>query len=217
MNPSRAAAGGFTLIELLIVVGIVGLLAATFLPDLLAGKETANIEADAANMRQQAQWLEIAQSPAKLGGLPTEGGHAFLLTLWTKDVIDHSPENFDRFFTPGVRENEDYYKNLRQQVLHGEKIWTDLRLTTAEDTHYAARAKQYLRGMVDFKEAWVANDNDGGWAFKSGVVNVLWGNGSTRPINLEEMKQYGLVDKDTEVFKTYGPDSPHPALKKLDN
>jgi len=34
---------GFTLIELLVVIGILGLLAAAFLPDLIGGRDTANI------------------------------------------------------------------------------------------------------------------------------------------------------------------------------
>jgi prepilin-type N-terminal cleavage/methylation domain-containing protein/prepilin-type processing-associated H-X9-DG protein len=213
MNRVRAA--GFTLIELLIVVGIIGLLAAAFLPDLLAGKETANIEADKANMRQFAQWLEMSKSRNR--GLPTEGGHGFLLTLWTKELIDHSPANFDRFFTPGIREEDNQWKALRPQVERNEKIWTSLADTTTEDTNYAARAKEHLKGMTAYTEAWMANDNEGVWAFKSGVVNILWGDGSVRDLQWNDMKdRFNLVDK-TEPFKTWGPDSPYDALQKLAN
>jgi prepilin-type N-terminal cleavage/methylation domain-containing protein len=49
---------GFTLIELLIVISIVGLLVAVFLPDLLGAKEQANVTATDANLTRLSTAVE---------------------------------------------------------------------------------------------------------------------------------------------------------------
>ena len=214
MRPRRTA--GYTLVELLIVVGIIVHFAATFLPDLLSGRLQANIAADCSNLSRHYQWLDVYRSPTKVGHMPTESGRKFLLDTWVRGVIDPTVENFDRFFTPGIREVDPRWIELRKKIERGEKIWTDLGTLTSLDTHYAARAKQHIRGMIAPTEAWIANDNEAGWAFQDGTVNILWGNGRVQQLSLakivEQFKWQG-----PEVFKTWGPDSLHPALRKLEN
>jgi prepilin-type N-terminal cleavage/methylation domain-containing protein len=214
----KARSAGFTLIELLIVVSIIGLLAAAFLPQLLEGKTAANIAADAANLQKgHAIWQELFLSKAK--SYPQGGGAKFVLEPWTKGVVPHTLENFERFWTPGIREQDGKYAELRKQVANGEDPWPDLRSIDSSCTHYAGRAKDKMRGLDDGNEAWMANDNEGGWSFDDGTINVLMGSRQVRTlsyINLQEMVPgLGPLDKNNPV-KTWGPDAVIPMLQKLD-
>lgn len=176
---------------------------------------------DKSNLAKHYRWLEIYRHPERVGHMPTEGGHKFLLAAWVDGVVDPTVENFDRYFSPGPARDEDaHYQELRKMVVRGERIWTDLRAVTPDDTHYAARAKSSIRGMQKGDEAWAANDNESrggpGWAFRGGQVNVLWGNGVVGTLSMEQMQRDFQWPGVAEVFPTFGPDSPYPALKKLD-
>jgi len=207
MKVLRAA--GFTLIELLVVISILSLLVVTFLPDIVRALGTANEAADAKQLDKHFMWITTYNQMYK--GYPEGGGHEFVLGSWVKRVCEHTPQNLAFFFTPGIRDQDDYYRELR--ATDPETIWPDLQSTTSQDTHYAGRAKEFKRGMDSGKEAWMADDNEGGKAFKDGSINVLYGDGSVRTLRpLEELKQYNWPLE--EPFPV-GPESPHPDLKKL--
>ncbi len=209
----KAAAAGFTLIELMVVIGILSLLVVTFAPDLIAAWGQANTAADAKQLDKQYFWVTAYKN--KFGHYPEGGGHKFVLGAWVKGVVEHTPQNLDVYFTPGVRDTDDYYINLKKQ--DPETIWKDLQSVTSLDTHYAGRGAQHKRDMLSGKEAWMANDNEGGWAFKDGTINVLWGDGTVGQLLLERdlKEQFGWT-LEQGPFPTFG-DSPHPALKKLEN
>lgn len=212
MNAIRAA--GFTLIELLIVVSIIGLLAAAFLPDLLSSKASAYVAADGANLQQHFKWFETYNR--KLKRYPSAGGHKFLLDLWVRKVVDHTEENFDRFWTPGLRDQDPRYAELRPLVVAQELIWEDLDSLTSEDTHYAARSREHLLGMTKANEVWVATDNEIDWNFNDGTINMLVAGGAVRSLSLQELMEFYQWPGMDEVFRTHGDESPHEGLRKLD-
>ena len=212
----RRLQSGFTLIELLIVISIIGVLAAVLLPAVFGGQVAANVTADALNLRWHNSNLEIYKSKNKRG-LPTEGGHKFVLSTWA--VVGQTEENFDRYFVPGRRDNDPEYRTLRSQLERGEKIWQEIKGTNSIDTHYAGRAREHLQSATSGEdEALIADDNEGVWSHPDGSINVLFNGGQVRTYSFMDLKGRGFVqgefDKDNPI-ETTGANSPIPECRKL--
>ncbi|HZN38378.1 MAG TPA: type II secretion system protein [Planctomycetota bacterium] len=214
----RRLQSGFTLIELLIVISIISLLAAVLVPAVFGSQTAAFALADSANLRWHGQQLELYKLQNKRG-LPIEGGHKFVLSTWT--IVGKTEENFDRYFTPGRRDNDPDYRALRAQLERGEKVWEEVKNTNSQDTHYAGRAREHLQSATSGEdEAWMADDNEGVWSHADGTVNVLFNGGIVRSYSFLDMKSRGFVqgefDKNNPI-ETTGPNSPIPECRKLAN
>jgi len=199
-------AAGFTLIELLVVIGILSTLMVALLPQILAGQKEADIFADKTNLKWHYNNITIFRN-RKLT-LPREGGAKFVLAPWVKGVVERTPENRDRYFTPGVVELDPRWNELKDE--DPEDIWRDYDDIMADDTSYAGRAAKYYRTMKSDKEALMAN------VFPDGTINVLLGGGQVRTLYKDgELAQYW--DEDDPDFEIdVGEDSPVPVLRKLE-
>ena len=105
-------------------------------------------------------------------------------------------------------------------MLQGTDPWPDLKSVTTEDTHYVGRSRADLKSAKQSgNEALVADDNEGMWTNADGSVNILLASGAVRSLSYQIMQQtYQLPDRDpNNPIKTYGPDSPIPECRKLDN
>lgn len=212
----RRDQSGFTLIELLIVVGIIGLLSAVLVPRLLESEDVFLAKADQAHLEQVGKWLVIYKAKNK-EQLPREGGHRFLLSLWTTKIFPHDEEAVDVFFTP--RSNDPVYTEAREQMAKGTDPWPDLSAVNSECTSYAGRAKSHLKTVNQAGEAVAATDNEGGWSLRDGSVNVLLSDLlKVRPYShIELMTNFEVPEfnKEQPVIMV-GESSPIPMCRKLE-
>ena len=208
-----ASRAGFTLIELLVVIGLLAILTVVLLPQIINSRPLVYIFSDKANLKWHYQTLDIYRQRCKR--FPEEGGHKFVLAPWVEGIVtDKTPENRDRYFTPGL--NDQRQAELREE--EPSSIWKSFADLSSLDTAYAGRAKEFLSGELDSdNEAWIANDNEFSPAFRSGSINVLVGDGNVRELDLLELRKFGYPEEPEEGYKyEVGRASQHPLLKKLE-
>ena len=212
MKDSRA---GFTLIELLVVIGILTLLVTTFAPDIIGMMSRGEKAADKAN--QQWIYQQILGYQQKRKRFPLHSGHKFVLAPWVENDIEKTPQNFQRFFTPGLMEQDSHVGLLRAENL--EQIWRDYDSLTSEDTHYAGRnlkAKMKEGRLISGYEPWLGNDNEFGPAFRDDTIHLCMGDGTIREILQQELVESYGFDPDADEAFPVGPESPHELLQKLE-
>jgi hypothetical protein len=189
---------GWSLAVLAVVLVVTGP-CLPFRPDLAAGRDAANRAADRAHLEKIYSLLVLQD---RRGGA-SEGGHRLLTDLWTRGVIEPTPEQLEFFFVPGRREQDLHYRELRERLDRGERIWTDSAATTSRDTHYAALATPFLAHLFDKEQVIAADDCEDGWPFAVHVIHLLYGDGRVREMAFAELP-------------VLGPSSPLPELQRLE-
>lgn len=210
----RDPRAGFTLIELLVVIGIISLLAAAFLPDILGARASADKAADQANLGWHYQQITRYQTDYKQ--LPRGTGHKFVLDPWVRGKVERTEQNFRRYWIPGL---EDPRKDelLAQGV---DTVWRSVDDLTSQDTHYAGPGPETRRARLSGTLALMADDNEFGPAFNDFSINVLLGDGAVKTLQLDpDLTAHGFTgETDEEKLEGFpvGPESPHPLLKGLE-
>ena len=204
---------GFTLIEMLVVIAIISLLAVALLPNIVSGREAANQTAD----RVQLGWhyFNITNYERKFKQYPRGSGHQWVLDPWVRGVVERTPQNLEKYFTPGL--SGGGIAELKRELQETGTVWATADALTSLDTDYAGRDSRQRRGnIMSGKVPWMSNDNEFGPAFPDGSVNVLMGDGVVLTLHIDpDFLDYGwTVERVGEAFPV-GPDSPHHLLQQL--
>lgn len=215
-------AAGFTLIELLVVIGILSLLAVALLKNVAGATGTAN----EFTTRKDLEWWysQITNYKGRYGQWPKGGGSEMLRTLWRSPIIENTPTNLQKFYSPFNIADPDCpfntYKSIDLDDLWKESI-------DPGDTDYAARAKGQKRNWVSGKQAWMSDDNNDGTMWNTTwSMSMLFGDGSARTYHVDkEMVDLGwvtsdeaeaIISGDSDDVIEIGPQSRIPFLRKLD-
>ena len=86
---THALRAGFTLLEMMVVIGIIGLLAAFLVPNIMQAMGQATVTAEQANMRELYTWLTMYKTNND-NGWPTATGQKFILQLWKSGTVERS-------------------------------------------------------------------------------------------------------------------------------
>jgi len=213
MNSSR----GFTLIEILIVVAIIGVLAAAFLPRILGARETADSLAEQKTLSWHYENVQEYHRRHKT--YPRGDGPRWIIDPWIRGIVTHTLENLDRYFTPGRPGGA--YKELRDIVAKDpHAIWQSPDEINSFDTDFAGPGPDLARGMRRLAEDMplMATDNEGAKpTYESGQINVLLGGGNVRTLQVDpDFLEFGWkVEEQGDRAMPVGPDSPHPLLQQL--
>ena len=209
----RNRSSGFTLIEMLVVIGIISLLAVALLPNIVSGRAAANQTADAANLSWH--YFNILDYERKYKHYPRGRGHQWVLDPWVRGVVERTPQNLEKYFTPGL--SGDVIRDLKRELEETGTVWSTADALTSLDTDYAGRDSSRRSGSImSGKVPWMSNDNEFDPAFPDGSINVLMGDGVVRVLHIDpDFLGYGwTVEKVAERFPV-GPESPHPLLQQL--
>jgi prepilin-type N-terminal cleavage/methylation domain-containing protein len=203
---------GFTLIELLAVILIIGVLATFLLPKIPEAIDQAKVTGCQANLREIYKGLLSYEIDHKRLPRKENTGVRFFAVLIDSGTWENTETSAKKLTCPAVDVGV-----LTIGDLPPEEWFADIDLVDGSFSTYAGRnTLEYpLRGLKSGKEALVADDNDGdGEMNHRTATNVLYADGTVKGIQLLEMRERGLLEKEDTVLLV-GPESPLEELQKL--
>lgn len=185
---------------------IIGVLVATLVPMVTDAIETSKVTACGGNLREIYKGITLYE--IKYKELPSESGVRFFAQLYARKAIENTQTNAERLTCPAVDRG---FLEIGQ--LPWQEWWTSLDAVDGTWSAYAGRdTLHHPIKRLSGAEPLVADDNDGSLNHAT-TTNVLYGDGSVKALELELLREQGLLAPDEELV--VGPESQVEELVKL--
>jgi prepilin-type N-terminal cleavage/methylation domain-containing protein len=218
---THALRAGFTLLEMMVVIGIIGLLAAFLVPNIMQAMGQATVTAEQANMRELYTWLTMYKTNHD-NGWPTATGQKFILQLWKDGTVERSEKNAKRFFSAGENSTE-YLASLgfdpeETSVIDYLTDWDSLAPGAINYAGFDPQGDRTLRRKLNNAPGSVTIIANATFAHRNAIV-YMTADGEIHTLNIQELLDEGvLTQEDIDMgIVPVGASSPLPELQTVTN
>lgn len=218
---THALRAGFTLLEMMVVIGIIGLLAAFLVPNIMQAMGQATVTAEQANMRELYNWLTMYKNNNNQSW-PTTTGQKFILQLWKDGTVERSEKNAKRFFSAGENSTE-YLAALgfdpeETDVLEYLTAWDSMGPGSINYAGFDPQGDRTLRRKLNSAPGSVTIVANATFAHRNAIV-YMTADGEVHTLNIQELLDEGVLTQDDIDLGQVpvGMGSPIPELQTVTN
>lgn len=218
---THALRAGFTLLEMMVVIGIIGLLAAFLVPNIMDAMGQASVTAEKANMRELATWMQMYKN-SNNQSWPTGTGQKFILQLWKDGTVERSEKNAKRFFSAGENSTE-YLATLgmdpnETNVIEYLSDWDSI---VPGHINYAAfdpQGDRSMRRKLNNAPSTITIVANATFAHRNSIV-YMTADGEVHELNIQNLLDEGVItQEDIDAgYVPVGAGSPIPELQTVTN